>query len=75
MQGAGRGWSRQEGWRRLCASGFSGSGDDFADEGLMFWFGGGDLEGVAEHGFGFGEEGLVFGEEGDEGLAGFEAVA
>ena len=78
-QASGRWWKeetrRRRGWRRLCASGFPGRGDDLSDEGLTLGWGGGDLEGFAEHGFGFGEEGLVFGEEGDEGLAGFEAVA
>ena len=49
--------------------------DDLSDEGLTFWWGGGDLQGLAEHGFGFGEEGFVFGKEGDEGLARFDAVA
>ena len=47
--------------------------DDFADEGLEFGWGWCDLEGFAEHGFGFVEEGGVFAEESDEGLAGFDA--
>ena len=45
------------------------------DEWLEFGWGGCDLEGFAEHGFGFVEELWVFGEEGDEGLAFGEAVA
>ena len=49
--------------------------DDFADEGLEFGWGRCDLEGFAEHGFGFVEECRVFAEEGDEGLVGFEFVA
>ena len=46
-------------------------GDDLVDEGLKRGRGWCDLEGLAEHGFGFVEERFVFAEEGDEGLADF----
>jgi hypothetical protein len=49
--------------------------EDLSDEGLKFWWGGGDVEGLAEHGFGFGEVGFVFGKESDEGLTGLEVGA
>ena len=49
--------------------------DDLSNEGLTFWWGSSDLDGLSEHGFGLGEKGFVFGEEGDEGLAGFYLFA
>ena len=49
-------------------------GDDLVDEGLKRGRGWCDLEGLAEHGFGFVEERFVFAEEGDEGLVGFDFV-
>jgi hypothetical protein len=60
---------------RTCARADLLLGDDFADEGLADGWGVGDLQGVAEHLFGFGEEGFIFAEQGEEGLAGFEFVA
>ncbi len=47
----------------------------FADQRLKLGWGGTDLEGLAEHSFGFAEQGRVFCEEGREGLSGFEPVA
>ena len=49
--------------------------NDLADEGDGGGWGGGDLQGLAEHGFGLVEQGGVPGEEGSKGLAEGDAVA
>jgi len=49
--------------------------DHLADQRMEFGRTSGDLEGFAEHRFGFVEQGGIFGEESGEGLAGFEFVA
>lgn len=62
-------------WRCFWLSLRLGAADDLADQGVECGRGGGDFEGFAEHGCGFGEERFVLRVQGDERLAFGDSVA
>ncbi len=71
---SGRAWRRRD--RGAAIGGASGGArDDLADERWKDGGSVGELEGFTEHAGWKGEECGIFGEEGDEGLAGYDAVA